>query len=113
MSLSRGEGAFPNLPALAISARAFGAALAADAEYGEVVQVCFELILLLEGDPDGLQEAVVVYVQGGAAVPADDVMVRLVVSHFVLVGPTPKVNLDEQTLLLSAAGWCGRRWRCL
>ena len=76
-----------------------GAALAADAEYGEVVKVCFELILLLEGDPHGLQEAVVVYVQSRAAVSADDVMVALVVSHLVLVGPTPEVYLDEQTLL--------------
>ena len=76
-----------------------GAALAADAEYGEVVQVCFELIFLLEGDTDGLQEAVVVYVKSRAAVPADDVVVPLVVGHFVLVGPTSEVYLDEQTLL--------------
>ena len=76
-----------------------GAALAADAEYGEVVQVCFELIFLLEGDPDGLQEAMMVYIQGRTTVPADDVVVALVVSHLVLVGPTPEVYLDEQTLL--------------
>ena len=30
-------------------------------------------IILLEGDSDGFQEAVMVYVEGGAAVPADDV----------------------------------------
>ena len=31
--------------------------------------------------------------------PADDVVVALVVGHLVLVGPTPEVYLDEQTLL--------------
>ncbi len=75
-----------------------GATLAADAENGEVVQVCFEFVLLLEGDADGFKEAMVVYVEGGAAVSADYVVMSLVVGNLILVGPAAEVYFDEQAL---------------
>ena len=64
----------------------FCPALAADAEYGEVVEVGLKFVLFLEGDAYGFEEAMVVDVEGRATVPTDDVMVPPVMGELVLVG---------------------------
>lgn len=74
--------------------------MAADAEYGEVVEVGLEFILLLESDADGFEEAVMVDVEGRAAVPTDYVMVSPVVGELVLVGAAAEVYFDEKALAL-------------